>query len=108
MVRNKLRWETRQIAKMECDKIAAECKSNPKKFWKYVNSRVKSSHDIGDIIIKTKNGAEETLKEDEDKANAFGDYFASIFSNEGNHEFNNLPYRGCSDNNNVVIDLKDI
>jgi hypothetical protein len=108
IVRNKLRWETRQIAKMECDKIAAECKSNPKKFWNYVNSRVKSSHDIGDIIIKTKNGAEETLKEDEDKANAFGDYFASIFSNEGNHEFNNLPYRGCNDNNNVVIDLKDI
>jgi hypothetical protein len=45
---------------MECDKIAAECKSNPKKFWNYVNSRVKSSHDIGDIglIIKTKNGAD--------------------------------------------------
>jgi hypothetical protein len=42
---------------------------------------------------------EETLKEDEDKANAFGDYFASIFSNEGNHVFNNLPYRGCNDNN---------
>jgi hypothetical protein len=51
---------------------------------------------------------EETLKEDEDKANAFGDYFASIFSNEGNREFDNLPYRGCNDNNNVVIDLKDI
>jgi hypothetical protein len=29
------------MAKMECDKIAAECKSNPKKFWNYVNSRVK-------------------------------------------------------------------
>jgi hypothetical protein len=40
IVRNKLRWETRQIAKMECDKIAAEFKSNPKQFWNYVNSGV--------------------------------------------------------------------
>ena len=48
-VRNEVRKQTRLIEKKEQCEVAKQCKANPKKFWKYVNSQSKSNTRIGDI-----------------------------------------------------------
>jgi len=49
--------------------VAKQCKSNPKKFWKYVNSKSKSQTTIGDIKKVGSNGLVSVVNADEDKAN---------------------------------------
>jgi len=38
-IRNEVRNNTRQLNKDEQNNFAIECKSNPKKFWNYINSK---------------------------------------------------------------------
>ena len=37
IVRNKVKQETVKLVQQEQDKISRDCKSNPKRFWRYVN-----------------------------------------------------------------------
>ena len=73
--------------------MAKQCKSNPKKFWKYVNSKSKSQTTIGDIKKVGSNGLVSVVNADEDKANVFRDYFAGVYTHESDGEFNALPSR---------------
>ena len=47
--RNDVRNDTRLLDKLEQNNIAILSKDDPKKFWSYVNSKVKSHNQIGDL-----------------------------------------------------------
>ena len=52
-------------------KVATESRSNPKKFWSYVNSKLKISKSMGDTIVKTPDGREKVLIAEHEKVRAF-------------------------------------
>ena len=59
-------------------KVAHECKTNPKAFWKYANSRIKSKTGINKLLKE-----DGTLAEtDESKANVLNDFFSKVFQTE--------------------------
>ena len=49
IVRNKVKRETVKLIQKEQAKISAECKSNPKRFWKYVNSKTINKNNVSDL-----------------------------------------------------------
>ena len=81
-IRNLVRRETRNINKKEQQNIAAECKVNPKKFWKYINKRRKTNSRIGELKTVDSSGNPVTATEDIEKANVLGQFFSSVFTDE--------------------------
>jgi len=77
-LRNEVRKQTRLIERKEQSEVAKQCKSNPKKFWKYVSSKSKSQTTIGDINKAGSNGLVSVVNADEDKANVFGGTSTSV------------------------------
>jgi len=93
--------------KQQC-KVAKQCKSNPKKFWKYVNNKSKSQSKIGNIKTFDTDKNVSVANNDEDKANIFGDYFSGVYTQESVEEFKELyfrlPYYNVSFSQEVVLD----
>ena len=87
-VRNLVRKETRTRAAAKQQDLAKSVKDNPKVFWKYVNSKTKSKKGIGDLHIVDSLQNNNIVTLDQDKADVFSEYFASVFTNEPLH---NLP-----------------
>ena len=90
---NEVRKQTHLIERKKQCEVAKQCKSNPKKFWKYGNSKSKSRTTIGDVKKVGSSGLVSVVNADEDKANVFGDYFAGVYTHEPDGEFNALPSR---------------
>jgi len=55
--------------KDELNNIATECKSKPKKFWNYINSKTKSHNKIDELSYTNDHGVETVVSNDLDKAN---------------------------------------
>ncbi|XP_076063509.1 uncharacterized protein LOC143038360 [Oratosquilla oratoria] len=72
---DKVRWETR-VEKS----IAENVKENPKAFWKYIQSKTKSSVSVRELYMN----AEKTLrtKNDKEKAKVLAEFFSSVFTQE--------------------------
>ena len=70
--------------------IAKNAKWNPKAFWKYTQSKLKSRSNIPDIIEPDTETDPKYAKCDADKAKVFLDYFSSVFTVEENQH--NLPF----------------
>jgi len=51
-----VRAESRKIIKKEQTNVARCCKDNPKKFWKYVNSKTSYRTGAGDLSYVDDNG----------------------------------------------------
>ena len=76
--RNKLRKETRK-AVIQLEKNISKCaKTEPKRFWNYINSKRKNPVGIPDLMDQ--NGHE--CKKDIEKANALKEHFESVFIEE--------------------------
>jgi len=67
-IRNEVRHNTRQLYKDEQNNIAKECKSNPKMFWNYRNSKTKCHNKIGDLSYTNDHGVETVVSNDLDRA----------------------------------------
>ena len=77
--RNAVRQLTRDAVRSFELEIANGAKRNPKKFWSYVNSKLKMRTGVADLI----DPATSTLvSSDADKANILNKYFASVFTEE--------------------------
>ena len=89
-LRNQIRRLTKKGTKLLEQTIAKNTKSNPKAFWKYTQSKLKSRSNIPDIIEPGTETDPKYAKCDEDKAKVFLDYFSSVFTVEADQY--NLPF----------------
>ena len=76
--RNKACRLTRTAKRDYEKKIAAECKTNPKAFYRYANFKSKANKKV--IRLKNKDG--KICISGEDNANILNDYFSSVFTKE--------------------------
>ena len=82
--RKKSRFETRRAVKEYEKEVVKLPKKDPKSFYKFVNSKLKTRARIPDL-----EGADGLItKKDGEKAKAFNDFFSSVFTNE---ELQNVP-----------------
>ena len=88
-LRNQVRRLTRKAKKLNEKRIAKNSKGNPKDFWKYTQSKLKSRASIPDLEVISEDGSVSYAKDDESKANQFQQYFGGVFTNEPNEE---MPY----------------
>ena len=77
-LRNKLRALTRSLRSKHEANIAKNIKENPKGFWKYVNSQLKTKVQI-DVLIDPDSS---TSLLDSDKATTLNNFFSSVFCAE--------------------------
>ena len=86
-------------------KVASQCNQNPKKFWKYVNSKRKLKSSIGGLKTVDIHGNTRLITKDEEKANALGNFFSIVFTDEMNTQ---APVRydtfSSTSINNIEID----
>ena len=75
---NQLRTETRRLRKDFEARLADELKSNPKAFWRYVNTRMKTK--VGIDALECENGS--ILSSPQDKAEILNRFFTSVFVDE--------------------------
>ena len=97
-MRNKVKLDIKKLIQMEQQNIAKNIMTNPRKFWKYINTKTKGSNKIGNIKCLNKDGAEMIANTDNDKCKAFIDYFTK------KNEFHNnkIPFKPC---NSVTLDF---
>ena len=76
--RNLAKLELRKAVKEYETEIAKRAKRNPKAFYKYVNSKLKTRTGIPDL--KTENGS--AVVNDKVKADMFNKFFSSVFTRE--------------------------
>ena len=77
-VRNKTNKDIRKAKKRFEEDIAANCKSNPKGFYKYANFKSKSHKSV--IRLKNEDGS--LSMKDEENAALLNKFFTSVFTNE--------------------------
>ena len=101
-IRNKVCDETRNIIREEQREIGISSKNNPKKFWNYVKSKTKNTTCIGDIKYLNENNEQCIAKTNEEKSEAFCNYFSSVFTRESSDAFESLECK------NEAEDMSDI
>mgnify|MGYP003555778410 CR=1 FL=1 len=87
---NSIRHQTRLIKISEQTDIAHQCRSNPKKFWNYVNSKFKSKNKISDLSLTSSTGTKDTTNNDSTKAEVLNNFFTSVFVTEDDSHFTKL------------------
>ncbi len=93
-VRNQVRSQTRKLAKIREQEIAREAKNNPKKFWQFINQRLKTKSGIPDLRCSTNtNGRGNFAVTDVEKAEVLSDFFSSVQAKEktASLDLNRLP-----------------
>jgi len=96
-IRNAVASEINSLRAQEQYEISISSKENPKKFWKYINSKRKSNCDIGDLKYTDERGHEITVSNDRLKAEVLCKSFSSVFTSES--AFNSIDFN--INNNNI-------
>ena len=92
LCRNKLRKMTRQLRRQFEIQLVADVKANPKAFWRYSNSRMKTKPKIGDL----RDATGQVVSDAELKAGVLNTFFASVFTHENADDVPCLPVREVS------------
>ena len=107
-MRNEVRNRTRTLYKQEQYKVAQECKSNPKKFWNYVNSKTRHRSSIGDLVIQNVQGQDVKVTDDNEKASVLCNYFSSVFNMKKEIHEVLIREKGIPNSDHVEVDVDDI
>ena len=78
--RNELRRLTRNLRSRYESKLVSNLKQNPKAFWRYASSRLRTRSRVDDL--RTEDGA--ITSSNQEKADVLSRYFTSVFTQEGN------------------------
>ena len=81
-IRNRVKSELNKLDREQQMEIARSSKTNPKKFWKYVNSKRKCNHKIPDIVYVNSSGQECVAESAQDKVEVFDAFFSEVFNYE--------------------------
>ena len=101
---NELRTLTRNLRRDFEWKLAGNIKKNPKAFWQYTNSHLKTKVVVGQL--KDQSGIPQG--EDTVKADIFNDYFSSVFTTE-DQLIPELPCQGDSPGvDNIKISVEEV
>ena len=98
---NQIKSLTRKGKRTMEKTIAKESKRNPKSFWRYAQTKLKTRAGMPDLEIPTENGKKFT-KNDQEKADTLQDYFSSVFTQES---LTNLPPFGERDFKEELINM---
>ena len=85
--RNQAKWECRKAEREFEKKLAKECKDNPKAFYRYAKSKMKTRSEIAHL---TREDGSLTAT-DKDKAEVLNKFFSSIFTREDTVNMPNTP-----------------
>ena len=85
--RNQVKRMTRQVRKNIEKDIAKQAKTNPKRFWNYVNSKTKTRQGISQLQMPDKKTMTEN---DSDKADVLLNHFSSVFTENQSVQYLNL------------------
>ena len=106
-LRNQVRAITRRVQKALERQVAKEARKNPKKFWQFVSNKTKSRPTIPDLLLNDeldeKNDANFTTT-DQEKANRFNQFFASVFNPKTEEPSQPLPRKTEKILENIKID----
>ena len=80
--RNQLRALTRRLRRDLEEKLARNVKSNPKAFWRYSNTRLRTKAKLDDLV----DDSGRTVSDDTGKAKLLNAFFSSIFTDEDTAE----------------------
>ena len=86
---NQIRRLTRKGKKLLEKNIAKESKSNPKRFWKYTQSKLKTRAIVPDLQLPGTETSPKFTTSDTEKAEVLLQYFSSVFTVEQPDE--NMP-----------------
>ena len=84
-------------------KIAENAKTNPKRFWKYSQSKLKTRASIPDLDVTDKEGNTTKATDDQTKANHFQDYFGGVFTDEPDGELPEFVEKEYDKNDDIVF-----
>ena len=110
-LRNQVRAATRKLQKQLEKSVASEAKSNPKKFWQFVNNKMKTRPTIPDLLLEDEDDEPdnqsdkepEYTKNDQEKANRFNTFFALVFNKHSEEQEQTLPMRTNNKMMNIEI-----
>ncbi|GFR79165.1 hypothetical protein ElyMa_002282700 [Elysia marginata] len=104
-IRNKSKRLVKQPVKQYESSVAKECKTNVKRFWKYVNTKLRRRVGVKTLL---KDNDNETVS-DAEKAGVVNNFVAGVFIHE---RVANIPnFEDCSDGqylNDIVITKEGI
>ena len=80
-LRNQVRRLTKKGKKILEKNIAKTCKTNPKSFWKYAQTKLKTRTGIPDLQLNSSNNITYT-KNYQEKADILQEFFSSVFTEE--------------------------
>ena len=92
LCRNKLRQMTRQLRRQFEVQLVSDVKSNPKDFWRYINTRMKTKPRVGDL----RDATGQLVSGGKLKAAVLNTFFASVFTHEDDEDVPCLPGREVS------------
>ena len=92
-LRNQIRGLTRKSKKIIEKEIAKNAKSNPKAFWKYSQSKLKTRSGIPDLVIEDDEDEPKYTKNDQEKTETFLRNFSSVFTIESTNEMPHFDKR---------------
>ena len=107
-MRNQIRRLTRKAKRMTEKNIAMNTKSNPKKFWKYTQSKLKTRAGIPDLESVDNDGHKTLATDDLSKANLFQNYFGGVFTAEPDGDmptFEERDYEDILSSLNITEDM---
>ena len=96
--RNKVKNLLRKARKEHEKNICKDIKTNPKRFWQYINSKSKTRDSVADLHTDPDDTTSKLITENQEKANLLNDYFSSVFINEPDTGIPHLNLKHCMQN----------
>ena len=101
--RNKVKNMMKFFRKNKERDISFNAKTNNKAFWKYINSKTKSTSGIASLHANHLDVNSILVDNNKEKANILNTYFASVYTEEPNGEIPTIPTRSLVNQEGVII-----
>ena len=104
--RNQVRNLTKKARKEQEKGVAKDAKTNPKKFWKFVNGKTKTRPGIPNLQ-KNNNDDDDLTSNDHEKAEVLLNFFSSVFTQEPDGDIPDLEHKPHVDHTLEEIEIDE-